>query len=312
MAAMSALPAAGPQAPPPLRVDDDPAAWVGRLEDDGFAVLSDVLDDSMVQALRKLSDAELERQSREHFEQFRFHGSMLPLDLSDATARALIVWPAMLRALERFGFSDPKWLSGYIISKPPNAPPLWWHQDWWAWDEPASFASTPPQLFVMYYLADVGPDNGCLRVIPGSHRVSHPLHAELPEAHSETIGQAELTGPAHRLHPDEVCVRARAGDAVVGDVRLLHATHSNASRHRRTCLTLWYLPDFAALPESVKAYVVQHPALPPAGWWHAPQAVPAELRARLPTYDGTAEPASYNRTPPAQWPDEAVAATSRR
>lgn len=270
---------------------------------DGVTVVEDVLDAEMVAALSRMADAQLAAQPDEHFDAFKFHGSMLPLDLQHGVARNLVAWKPALAALARCGFGDPKWLSGYVIAKPPGSPSLWWHQDWWAWGEPDSFAAVPPQVFVMYYLTDVDVDNGCLRVIPGSHRSAHPLHRELPEAHSEQIGRTRPDDVAHRRRDEEVAVKARAGSAVIGDVRVLHATHPNASTDRRTCLTLWYLPEFERLSAPLRSYVVNHPALPPAGWWNDDGAdVPSEVRDLLPVYEGDAPPASYCRSPPIDWP----------
>ena len=67
------------------------------------------------------------------------------------------------------GYNNPKWSSGYIIRKESNSAPLYWHNDWWAWDDPISFAKEPPMIFVMFYLTNTNKTNGCLRVIPGSH-----------------------------------------------------------------------------------------------------------------------------------------------
>jgi hypothetical protein len=267
------------------------------LQRDGFEVVPGLLDEPTLERLRAYSEARLDAQESEHFERFRFHGSMLALDpVAEPLITDLVARP--LEHLRGSGFAQPRWLSGYLISKPPLSPALWWHQDWWAWDDDVSFADFPPQLFVMYYLTDVDEHNGALRVIPGSHRRLHPLAHALPEAHSPEIEQAPV---AHRAQPDEVTVAVRAGDAVVGDVRLLHATHPNRSRERRTCLTLWYLPAWERLPASIRAYVVNHPSLPPAGWWReADTRVPPPLRALLPRYDGSARPASYRRRPRAE------------
>jgi ectoine hydroxylase-related dioxygenase (phytanoyl-CoA dioxygenase family) len=265
-------------------------------------VLPQVLDGEVVAELRAHARARLASQDSEHFERFRYHGSMLPLDWRDELTAKLVAWPATIRALRDLGFSHPKWLSGYIISKPPRSPALWWHQDWWAWREPESFSPMPPQLFVMYYLRDVQPHDGCLRVIPGSHRRRHPLHDRLPEAHCPDLNDPAAAADAQAPQRGEVAVPARAGDAVIGDVRLLHATYANESARHRTCVTLWYLPTYDALSESLQAYVVDHPFLPPKGWWDDPaEELRAPLRSMLPTYRGHAEPARYERTPPARF-----------
>ncbi|MDX6697540.1 MAG: hypothetical protein QOE65_937 [Solirubrobacteraceae bacterium] len=294
------------------QISSEPKTVAQKLAHDGYAVVPDVLDGELLRSLRTMVEEELSAQGCGHFDTFRHHGSMLPIDRARAEVVTLVGWPPLLDVLNDAGFSAPKWLSGYVISKPPHSPGLWWHQDWWAWDEAVSFGPTPPQMFVMYYLTDTKPENGCLRVIPGSHRARHGLHGHLPEAHSQSEGLRDLDGPAHLPHPDEVAVQVKAGDAVLGDVRVLHATYPNQSDQRRTCLTLWYMPAFEELPAALKAYVVQHPALPPAGWWNdASIQVDPSLSGLLPVYDGDVSPASYNRVPPVSWSFERTAATLR-
>lgn len=270
----------------------------------GYAVVPKALDSELLAELRAHSHERLTYESAEHFDAFRFHGSMLQLDpITEGVVCRLVANPRMLKALCALGFASPKWLSAYLISKPPRSPALWWHQDWWAWESEVSWERWPAQLFVMYYLRDVGVLDGALRVIPGSHRTRHPLHDLLPPAHSNEINEASEFGPAHATQPGEVTVSVRAGDAVIGDSRILHATHANRSERRRTCLTLWYLPRFAELPDGVRSYVVDHPALPPRGWWRDEHvSLPRPLRELLPTYEGDEQPVAYNRTPPSAWP----------
>jgi hypothetical protein len=85
---------------------------------------------------------------------------------------------------DRLGAADLKWLSGYISSKGPQSPPLWWHQDWWCWDHPISFRRAAAQVAVLCYLTDTDENNGALRVLSGSHHHSIPLHGHLPTPHS--------------------------------------------------------------------------------------------------------------------------------
>ena len=55
-------------------------------------------------------------------------------------------------------------------------------------------APVPPQVFCMYYLTDTCRENGCLRVIPGSHTRHNPLHDLVAEPHSAALGRAEEPG----------------------------------------------------------------------------------------------------------------------
>ena len=74
---------------------------------------------------------------------------------------------------------------------------------------------------------------------------------------------------------------------VIGDARLLHAAHANASNERRTVITLWYQPDFARLPERVQAQMVKKTHAIPDDW---PESARAKVRALQPSYNGSAEP----------------------
>ena len=60
----------------------------------------------------------------------------------------------------------------------------------------------------------------------------------------------------------EVDVPVRAGDLLLGDSRLLHAAHANASPEARALVTLWYHPAYDRLPLEIQAYLAtQHDAV---------------------------------------------------
>ena len=97
-------------------------------------------------------------------------------------------------------------------------------------------------IFLMYYLEDTSRHNGCLRLLPGSHRRRLDLH-DLGVAHEVDINSMENSADPRFLdHDGEVDVPVRAGDLVVGDARMFHAAHSNESDQRRTVITIWFLP----------------------------------------------------------------------
>ena len=65
-------------------------------------------------------------------------------------------------------------------------------------------------------------------------------------------------------------------------------SHANASDDRRTVITLWFQPDFASLPERVKAQMVKKTQQDACGLAGRRQG--ATVRALNPHYDGDAEP----------------------
>ncbi|MFD7666064.1 phytanoyl-CoA dioxygenase family protein [Streptomyces sp. NPDC059788] len=271
-----------------------------QMETDGFCLIKGALPDDLVTRLRDLADRKLRSEKESHFRRYAHHGSLIPIHIEDDPHPDVLTSPALADAFRRLGFTDPRWISGYVITKPPRSPGLWWHQDWWAWDHDLSFAHRPAQVFCMLYLQKTRRENGALRVIAGSHRNRHPLHDALPEPHTQHIEDQPQDSVSHLPIPDETTIDADAGDLVIGDVRVLHATHPNDRDTLRTAVDLLFTPDFRELPEEFRAHYVRQFCLPEAGWWNDPghplHGDPAS--ALLPTYDGPDHPpVPYRRLP---------------
>ena len=266
-----------------------------QLLQDGFCIVENVLDRKMLDQLTRVTMQLVTAQSSEDAAAQRSTGSMIDV-FEDPFFVELITYHGALEALAELGYPEPKFSGGYVISKPPHSPPLFWHHDWAAWGDPDCFGEIPQQLFLMYYLTDTFPENGCLRVIPGSHVHDNPLHVLLEEAHSRELSEARnLENPAFSSRPDEINVQVKAGDIVIGDSRLLHATHANDSDYQRTVITLWYHPDMAALSESVQGYIA---GLSPRTPDHWPSAVKALIEPLFPIYAGHRMPQPRSRKRP--------------
>lgn len=263
-----------------------------QLIEQGYCTVPDVVPPTLITKIRQVTNELLDEMTEEEKQRRRLQGSAINT-LAHPTLSEIIALPSAIDVLRALGFPDPKFFVGFIISKPPEiAPPLYWHQDCFAWDEPLSYTATPIQLFLMYYLVDTRPENGCLRVIPGSHRTRHPLHS-LPTADKAEIQNAQEGHPALNPHPDEVDVPVRAGDLVIGDHRILHSAHPNRSNERRTCLTLWFCPLYHRLPEPFQAiYGPAHEQ--PDNWSDTDW---ARLAPLLAYYQGDAKPPPFNRQP---------------
>jgi hypothetical protein len=155
--------------------------------------------------------------------------------------------------------------SGYVLSKPPGGPPLYWHNDWSFWEDPVSAKAMPSQMFGMVYLCDTSRQNGCLRVQPRSHRRPSGVWQAVQENnHLQKLKRRGESNPASVMEADTANfndpifaapgedVPMRAGDLLLGDSRLLHGTHANDSDARRTCITLWYLSNFRGMSPRVR------------------------------------------------------------
>ena len=147
-------------------------------------------------------------------------------------------------------YAGSKFMNGYVISKPGRGRRLYWHQDWWGWDKRESYGQIPPMFAIMTYLTETraptatDPGNGCLRIIPGTHRKRHYLHNRVPDAHGDEISFSEMEGPAFDAEVEgAIDLPMRPGDAALVDVRVLHATRDNNTDERRSMITCWWVPQ---------------------------------------------------------------------
>ena len=111
-----------------------------------------------------------------------------------------------------------------------------WHQDVTYWGlEPARAASA------WYAVDDSRRDNGCMRVVPGSHRDGVRRHGTSPDAGNLlSINQAiHLTQAEHEAAVD---IELEAGQFSIHDGLIIHGSSPNRSSRRRCGLTSIYLP----------------------------------------------------------------------
>jgi len=273
-----------------------------QLDEEGYCVIPQVLPGDLLKRLQDTTGRILGNLPKAHEQDNRSTGSMVTV-YEDPIFAELIALPEAQEALRTTGFSGATFSSGYIISKPPKSPRLFWHYDWASWDAPESFTVRPtPQLFFMYYLTNTRRENGCLRVVPRSHIEDNPLIPLLDEAHTpELLRAADPNRPAFSDRPDEVDVPITAGDLLIGDSRLLHASHANDSDERRTVITLWFHPDPHTYGERLQAFCAGMVAKTPDNW---PEDAKAKLESMVCRYDGDAEPWEWNRHRPYPAPVE--------
>ena len=282
-----------------------PAPLATELEDRGFIRLPAVFDDRFMDSLLLRAHATLFRESAEARDAVKSNGSLIHLADNPEYAD-VIASPALLERLRLCGATDPRFTGGFLISKPGGGPPLFWHQDWWGWDDDSAYRPRAHQLFAMIYLTDTNVENGCLRVIPGSHRSDHPLH-HLDTAHSEGM-QAfkDPSNPAYADHPDQVAVPVRAGDVLIGDARLIHSAFANRTQEERPLLTLWFMPHWSAMPPGMRALAykgfmrgddIPSSAAHPQTFLDWPEPLKRRIAHLVPPDDGGVPPMRWNRIP---------------
>lgn len=272
----------------------EPATGFAR---DGYAVLPGLLSHVEVASVRDMVDRRVAEPLGDSCA--RPNNTLVPLRWDDPVVASVAGGRDRVRRLVRtVAAEDLRWISAYVSVKDPHSPPLWWHQDWWCWNHPVSYRPAPAQVAMLCYLTDTDVDTGALRVLPGSHRRSTPLHAVLPEAHADASTALDPRHVALGDQPGQVTLGLRAGDAVVMDYRLLHGTHANAGDHRRDCVLLSFTPSWHGLPADIRGHLVQHPALPGPGEEPPPAGWTARL---LPAHAGPRRDLPLNRDAPADF-----------
>ena len=124
----------------------------------------------------------------------------------------------------------------HVFCKPPvDGYETPWHQDGHYWPIRPLANCT-----VWVALEDSKRDNGCLRVIPGSHH-GEVLHAHLHEDRTDlTLNQRMADGTFDEA--SAVDVELEAGEMSLHDVYMIHGARPNTSTRRRTGVALRYMP----------------------------------------------------------------------
>lgn len=116
-------------------------------------------------------------------------------------------------------------------------------EKWVAWHQDVTYWGLEPPVALTVWLAidDADVENGCMRVIPGSHRGGI-------REHGKARGEGNLLSVNQEVPvTDEEAARAvdlplRAGEMSLHDGRLIHGSLPNRSDRRRCGLTLRYVP----------------------------------------------------------------------
>ncbi|MDE2606908.1 MAG: phytanoyl-CoA dioxygenase family protein [Burkholderiales bacterium] len=125
----------------------------------------------------------------------------------------------------------------HVFCKPPvDGYETPWHQDGHYWPIRPLATCT-----VWVALEPSTRENGCLRVIPGSH-AARALHAHLHEDRTDlTLNQRMAAGSFDEAQA--VDVELDAGEMSLHDVYMVHGARPNTSTRRRTGVALRYMPS---------------------------------------------------------------------
>jgi non-haem Fe2+, alpha-ketoglutarate-dependent halogenase len=148
----------------------------------------------------------------------------------------LVRHPAILDAVEDVLGPDLLcWGSSFFIKNPRDPGFVSWHQDSTYWGlDPADVTTA------WIALSDSTPENGAMRVVPGTH-----LMDQIP--HRDTFRKENLLSRGQEIMVDvdeskAVTLDLKAGEMSLHHVRLIHGSEPNPSDKRRIGFAIRYIP----------------------------------------------------------------------
>lgn len=211
-----------------------------QFDQDGYFVLPRLFSTEETVRLKEEVRSVLEQlRGSDKYDSVRKQGVLVGLAARNESFKRAAVQPVLTEALREVVGDGLYFLSDKIVFK--NAEADYgspWHQDYMYW-------KGSHKLSVWIALDRATPDNGCLKIIPGSHRAALMHDGDTSDG----------LGFGHRVDPDAideakaVAVPLEAGGAVVFHDLLLHASYPNVSGKDRWALISTYKDSLRPDPE---------------------------------------------------------------
>jgi len=216
-----------------------------RYERDGCLVVDPLLSTETIQRLRQRTGEIVEGQTRFPVESIELEPGAMSASLStvrklndcalyDDVFRAHADHPDILDIVESLIGPDIKLFDAQMFMKPPGGIEKTYHQD-------SAYFPLDPQEVVTCWTAvdDVTVENGCMYVIPGSHRSGILDHDQ-----SWMVGDREDMQVSDALIPweQEVPLTLSAGGCSFHHGILLHRSGANTTSMSRRGLAVHYIP----------------------------------------------------------------------
>jgi len=129
------------------------------------------------------------------------------------------------------------WGSSFFVKEPRDTAYVSWHQDSTYW------GLAPPDIVTAWIaFSDSTPENGAMRVIPGSHQLDQVPHRDTFAADNLLSRGQEIM-----VEVDErraVTLELKAGEMSLHHVRLIHGSEPNPSATRRIGYAVRYIPTY--------------------------------------------------------------------
>ncbi|MCI0714135.1 MAG: phytanoyl-CoA dioxygenase family protein [Chloroflexi bacterium] len=206
---------------------------VEQFERDGYVIVPNVLD------------SELVAQARNHIEWLKNQNPDVKYeDLGTGVVKMDPFWlhlvsdGRLLDIAEQFIGPNIALFATHYIAKPPHtgrAVP--WHQD-------GSFWPLEPVQVITFWLSldEVTPENGCMRVLPGTQNAKLLSTAEMKSISKDEYLFGLTIDPATIDDTDAVDIILKPGDVSIHNPNIVHGSNPNNSDRWRRGLTIRYIP----------------------------------------------------------------------
>lgn len=201
-----------------------------QYEQDGYVILEGLFSEDEVTALKVEKRRVMERVREERGPDALKHGVYVGMAAASPRFREAAAQPALAAVLKSLIGEHVLFLSDKVVFKDASvdfgSP---WHQDYPYW-------KGSNKVSVWIALDDAVPENGCLRVVPGSHKLGYVQHDGKPDGNgfvnrltSESVDSARI-----------VDLPAKRGTAIVFHDLLFHSSYPNESGADRVALISTY------------------------------------------------------------------------
>jgi len=190
---------------------------------------------------RNVIDPDLLAEAREHFlwlrkrfPEFRPEHLHHPLMRDDAFSVRLVTDERLLDIAELILGSDLACFTAHYICKPPlDGHAVLWHQDGAYWN------LSPMEATSLWLAIDESTtENGCLRVIPGSHKLG--LQKLVLRRDTPNLLMTSMEDKHVDVH-NAVDIELQPGDVSVHHPNIIHGSEANRSSKRRCGLDMAYI-----------------------------------------------------------------------
>ncbi len=196
---------------------------IDRFRKDGFLGPLPLIDEDEIDEIRSIIDVLLmEDSSKSIFEQKHNR------HLDNTTVYSLSTHPGIVNRLgSLYGPDLLLWRTNFFV-KDPGSKEIPWHQDHNYWPlEPPIVASA------WIAIDDSTVENGCVQVIPGSHRKTLP---HIPSV--DNMEFKEMGDPNYIDETQLINLEMRAGECILFNERTVHHSDANTSKKRRIGLAV--------------------------------------------------------------------------